>query len=559
MVPHYQRLCFIALFVLVTACQQREGVDLLLVNAEIYTVDEAKPWAEALAIREGQIVGVGDDQQIRRAFRGPEKDMRRQMILPGLHDSHSHLIYGGLQLMQCNLVGLADQIELLSAIRECDQALPAGAWLVGAGFDLSIFPGANPSKQLLDVVNAERRMFIRGADGHSAWVSSAALDDAGIGFDSPDPENGIIERDDQLAPSGVLRESAMLLVEDFLPRLNLEARQTAGIEAIALAHRFGITSVIDAATTVLEAEAYEALAETGQLNMRMVLAMSVIAPFFEPAPVESVRPEDLSSEQLVKRQSLKIFVDGVLEGETAALLAPYISETPHRGMLITPAEILVEKVVAYDAMGIQLMFHAIGDRGVRVALDAIEAARRVNGDQDLRHHISHLQLIDPEDQSRFARLNVAANFQALWALPDTYVLDINLPAVGAERVERMYPIRSLQQGGARVVGGSDWPVSSMNPLLAIETALTRSDPAGNIEGVLNAEERVSLESMIEAYTKNGAWLMHQEQLTGQIQVGKKADLVVLSENLFGLPPEKIGEVEVVATYFDGREVYTHER
>ena len=141
-------------------------------------------------------------------------------------------------------------------------------------------------------------------------------------------------------------------------------------------------------------------------------------------------------------------------------------------------------------MGIHLMFHAIGDRGVRVALYAIEAARRVNGDQDLRHHISHLQLIYPEDQSRFARLNVAANFQALWALPDTYVLDINLPAVGAERVERMYPIRSLQQGGARVVGGSDWPVSSMNPLLAIETALTRSDPAGNIEGVLNAEERV---------------------------------------------------------------------
>jgi len=205
-----------------------------------------------------------------------------------------------------------------------------------------------------------------------------------------------------------------------------------------------------------------------------------------------------------------------------------------------------------------LMFHAIGDFGVRVALDAIEAAQTSNGDQDLRHHISHLQLIDPVDRPRFKALNVAANVQALWALPDSYIMDVNLPAVGPDRVQAMYPIGSLDAVETAIVGGSDWPVSSMNPLLAIETALTRQDPTGVIAGVLNEQETVSLATMIAAYTKNGAHLMHQEQLTGQLQVGKRADLVVLSDNLFTLAPHEISEVSVVATYFEGRQVFPYE-
>jgi predicted amidohydrolase YtcJ len=204
---------------------------------------------------------------------------------------------------------------------------------------------------------------------------------------------------------------------------------------------------------------------------------------------------------------------------------------------------------------VQLMFHAIGDAGVRLALDTLAAARAANGRQDLRHQISHLQLVDPEDHPRFSELDVAANFQSLWAFPDDYIMKINLPVVGLARVQAMYPIGSLQRAGARIVGGSDWPVSSMNPLLAIETAVTRRDPSGLTPDALNEAEAMTLADMIEAYTANGAYLAHREDETGRLMPGYKADLVVLGANLFTLAPSEIGEVPIVMTFFEGKKVY----
>jgi hypothetical protein len=199
--------------------------------------------------------------------------------------------------------------------------------------------------------------------------------------------------------------------------------------------------------------------------------------------------------------------------------------------------------------------HAIGDRAVRVALDAVEAARKANGPSDNRHHIAHLQMIDVLDRPRFAQLGVTANFQALWAFPDQYITDVNLPQVGQARVDQMYPIGDVLRAGGRIAGGSDWSVSSMNPLLAIETAITRSDPTGRINGVLNESERVSLQDMLAAYTVNGAYLMHQEKSTGSLEVGKAADVIVLERDLFKIPPSEIGEVPVTRTIFDGATVY----
>ncbi|MGB2330638.1 MAG: amidohydrolase, partial [Pseudomonadales bacterium] len=281
----------------------------------------------------------------------------------------------------------------------------------------------------------------------------------------------------------------------------------------------------------------------------------VISPFFDQASQEAVLVTDRGLDQLVRRDAAKIFVDGVLEGETAALLEPYLGESPHSGMLVTPPEALNALVVEMDSRQIQMMFHAIGDRGVRVALDAVEAAQNVNGDRGLRHHISHLQMIDPVDRPRFKALGVSANFQALWALPDGYIMEINLPAVGEQRVSQMYPIGSLEAEGARIVGGSDWPISSMNPLAAIETAITRADAEGKIPGTLNLAEAVSLETMLRAYTLEGAFLMHQELVTGSLEVGKQADLVVLSENLFDVDVARISDVAVERTFFSGQQVY----
>jgi len=257
----------------------------------------------------------------------------------------------------------------------------------------------------------------------------------------------------------------------------------------------------------------------------------------------------------VQPDSVKLFVDGVLEGETAALLEPYLDKPGFLGPINYEPADLAQIVTRLDKLGLQVHMHAIGDRAVRVGLDAIAAARAANGPGTWTHHIAHLQLIDPADLPRFKELNVAANFQALWAYPDPYITDLNLPVVGEERVKRMYPIASAQRAGAMIVGGSDWNVSSLNPLDAIQVAVTRKDPEGRIEAVLNEDERVDLPTMLGAYTINGARLAHEDQTNGSIEKDKAADLIVLDRNLLTLPPEQIRTAKVLRTLIDGQTVY----
>jgi predicted amidohydrolase YtcJ len=252
---------------------------------------------------------------------------------------------------------------------------------------------------------------------------------------------------------------------------------------------------------------------------------------------------------------LKIFVDGVLEGETAALLEPYLGRGDHRGTLNVEPLALANAVTRWDADGIQVHFHAIGDRAVRVALDAIEAARRANGPRDVRHHLAHLQLVDATDVARFAALDATATFQALWAYPDTYIENVNLAQVGPDRVARMYPIGSIHRAGGLIAAGSDWPVTSMNPLLAVEVALTRQDPAGGDPDTLNAGERVDLDTMLAAFTVHGAWLRRRRESEGSIEIGKRADLVVLERDLFAIAAAEIGEVRVLRTLVGGKTVF----
>jgi hypothetical protein len=251
---------------------------------------------------------------------------------------------------------------------------------------------------------------------------------------------------------------------------------------------------------------------------------------------------------------IKIFIDGVLEGQTGAVLDPYIG-TNNSGILYLGQEELNATVSKFDSQGIQVMTHAIGDKAVRSILDAYEYAIKNNGERDNRHHISHLQLIHKMDIPRFGALNVIANFQAAWALPDEWITLVNLPEVGLDRVNRMYPIRSVHDAGGMIAGGSDWAVSTMNPLVAIETAIRRSDPNDKIDGVLNEDEKMDLTEMLKAYTINGAYLMHQDHLTGSIEIGKYADLIILEENLYEIPHEKIGEVKVIQTLLEGETVF----
>jgi predicted amidohydrolase YtcJ len=540
----------------------RAAVDLILDNAAVYTLDPDRPWAEALAVADGRIVAVGSSEEIAAAYRGEVRDLAGQMVLPGFHDAHSHPIAGGMQSLQCDLAAARTVDETLAMIRACDEAKPDGPgpeddWLLGGGWNLGLFPDANPHKRLLDAIT-DRPVYLDGADGHSGWANSAALTRAGISADTADPPLGVIERDAAGEPTGTLRESAQALMTRVLPGITDDDRRAGALAGLAQANAFGITSIVEASAGRAELDTWRALERDGELTARVVASVRM-AGYGDPGDPSLLDPDSRGSGALVRADAAKIFLDGVLEGETAALLDPYLDPqgkgAGRTGMLNVPWEALRELVIDLDARGIQVHMHAIGDRAVREGLDAVAAAREANGPSDNRHHICHLQLVHPDDHARFGTLGVLANFQALWAFPDEYITDVNLPAVGEERVNRMYPIGSIERAGGVIVGGSDWSVSSMNPLDAIETAVTRQDPEGRREGVLNAAEAVSLETMLAAYTRNAAFLMHQEDEVGTIAPGKLADLVVLERNLFDIDPAAINETAVTLTLLAGRQVY----
>lgn len=535
------------------------AADIVLLDGRVYTLDQDRPWAQAIAIQGRDIAAVGSTADLRKMVGANTQviELAGRFVLPGFHDSHIHLVYGGLQMEQCSLFELGSAQAISDRLAQCHRDRPGDGWLRAAGWELSIFPDGNAPKQLIDEVVPDRPVLVEGADGHSIWVNSRALEIAGIGVDTVPPPGGVIERDPETGePSGTLREDANLLVLSKVPAPTEADRLAALARAQREAHQVGITSVIEAAANRSDVETLVRFDRAGDLSLRVLTSLMYSGYWKDEPGLALFESRDAVRSEYLRPDSAKIFVDGVLEGETAALLEPYLGDRPHHGELAIQPRALTEAVTWLDQRGIQVHMHAIGDAAVRTALDAVASARAsADGTLQGRHHIAHLQLIDPSDYPRFAELDVTANFQALWAYPDQYITDINLPSVGQSRVDRMYPIGSLLGAGARIAAGSDWTVSSINPLEAIETAVTRSDVDGLVEGVLNPREAVNLETMLAAYTINGAWLMSHDEQVGSIQPGKRADLVVLEKNLFDISASEIGEVAVDYTLFDGKVVF----
>lgn len=545
--------------------QSVEYADLVLINGGIYTVDAERRRAEAAAVRDGLFVAVGSNEEV-EPLRGPDTrviDLSGRLALPGFHDAHVHPVMGGYALLGCNLEGLASVEGIIEAVTACvAEGAPEGgadssAWLEGHAFNLALFGQDGPHKSLLDAIDTERPILLGSSDGHNAWVNSKALELAGVTADTPDPALGVIERDADGSPSGTLRETAMERVRAAMPVPTLESNVEALRAGLEHLNSLGITSFIDAWVGRDEYEAYRAVDRAGELSARVVTSLTFESGFARHYGDEFDQVLESRHEyesERIDHGSIKLFLDGVLEGETAAVLEPYIG-LHHTGELILEPEALNAAVTRFDAMGLQVHMHAIGDRAVRAGLDAIAAARQANGPSDNRHHISHLQMIHVDDIERFAALDTAANFQALWAYPDDWIMELNLPVLGEERVQGMYPIASVARAGGRIVGGSDWNVSSANPLDAIETAVRRQDAFAENGPALNEGERVSLAQMIGAYTLNAAWLMHHEEQTGSIEVGKRADLVVLDRDVFAGPATQINEARVVETLLNGETVW----
>lgn len=552
----------LALFLLAQSCgtgrEPAAPAELLLTGAAIYTLNDAQPWAEAVAVSGGKIVGVGKSDEIRK-FKGKETrvlDLAGKMVLPGFHDSHVHLVTGGMELAQCDLNGLETQEEVFSKIRRYAAEHPEKAWIVGGGWDLPVFPAANPSKEALDEVVSDRPAYLSAADGHSAWVNSRALELAGVTSQTPDPKNGRIERKPGTKESsGTLREAAMRLVSKHLPEPSPEDYMDGLRAGLALANRFGLTSIIEASADQKIMEVYAGLDRQSGLTLRVLASLDTDANKGPEQVADLIQMREAYQTGRLRATAAKIFADGVIESHTAALLEPYLDRPGERGEPILEQAAFDALAIALDRAGFQIHIHAIGDRAVRMSLDALEAAGKTNGPRDARHHIAHLELIDPADIPRFKSLGVAANFQPLWAYPDLYITELTEPILGPERSRRLYPIGSITRSGALVVGGSDWSVSSLNPLEAIQVAVTRRalDDAGGAPWL--PREAIDLSTALKAYTINGAFLDRQETLTGSIEVGKAADLVVLDRNLFDIPAREIHLARVLLTVLEGKIVY----
>jgi len=533
------------------------------INGSIHTFDENQTVADSILVKEGVIQMVGSEADILENIDDSTKiiDLQGKMMMPSFHDAHAHPIWNGMDFLQCSVFDLFSIDEIQERIRDCleEDHVKNSGWVIGAGLNAGLFPAANPNKSLFDEVSEDIPIYIEMSDGHNALVNSKALELADINKETKDPFKGIIERDPITGePSGTLREpSAMNLVADVLPTETPELRLNGLLYAQDLASSFGITSMIDAAVNEAYLISFRDLAERGDLNLRVTACIEYgrqhyVQEFSGFENIYKRRSEYAHSR--INTNCVKIFIDGVLEGQTGAILEPYLDSGSY-GQLYFAQDELNNAIARFDANDTQVMTHAIGDRAVRSVLDAYQHAIKTNGVKDNKHHISHLQLIHENDIPRFSELNISANFQAAWALPDEWITEINIPELGIERVNRMYPIRSIHDAGGTIVGGSDWAVTTMNPLIAIETAVTRQDPSNRVEGTLNKNERMELTEMLKAYTINAAEVMHQGHLTGSIEIGKFADLIILEKNLYEIPHNEIGEVRVIETVLEGNTVF----
>lgn len=534
--------------------------DLILTNGAIYTMDAVRSWVEALAVKEGKIIYAGPRHGLGKIDPPSPRiiDLGGRMVLPAFHDSHVHPVSGGLESNQCELNGLSSVAEVLARVKACALGNPEKLWITGGGWELPLFPGAHPRKEALDEIVRDRPVYLTAADGHSAWVNTRALALAGIDADTSHPENGHIEKDPHTGePTGTLREAAMELVERLIPRPSLQERVEGLKRALQMANGFGITSIQEANGSRDFLEAYAALESRGELTARVVVALRT-QPQGGIAQLQDLKQLRAGfGGQRLRATAAKIFVDGVIESHTAALLEPYTDTPGVRGQPRLKQPALNDLVAALDEEAFQVHMHAIGDRAVRMALDAVQVAHERNGYQDRRHHISHLQLIDPTDIARFRSLQVIANIQPLWAYADTYITELTQPLLGSERSRWLYPFGSLYRSGAVMVAGSDWSVSSMNPLLAIQVALTRKAIESPRSPSWLPEQKMELPAMLALYTINGAFLNHQEKRTGSLELGKEADLIVLDRNLFEIPDSEIHRARVLLTLLAGQEVFRH--
>jgi predicted amidohydrolase YtcJ len=539
----------------------RESVaDLFLRRASVYTMNASRAWADAVAVAGGRIMAVGAEAEI-SSLVGPRTqvlDLAGCTVLPGFQDAHVHPLHGGLAEARCGLHEIWGRPAYAEAISAYARAHPEDDWIEGAGWAMDAFPGGTPTAAELDELVGDRAAFLVNRDGHGAWVSTAALRRAGITATTPDPRDGRIERYGDGSPTGTLHEGAMDLVASLLPPPTTADLVAALRRAQRRLHSHGITAWNDAWVEPGDLDAYVAFEAAGELSARVVLSLLWERGRGEEQIDDLVAMRERATKGGLVASNAKIFQDGVAENFTAGMIEPYLDAqgrpTANSGLSLVEPEALGRYVTLLDAHGFQVHFHAIGDRAAREALDALEVARTANGARDARHHICHLQVVQRDDIARFRPLGVVANAQALWAYEDAQMRDLTIPFLGAERARLQYPFASLRGSGARLALGSDWPVSSPDPLAQIHVAVTRTPPDHPGEPFL-PEQRLDLPAALEAATIGSAYVNKLESETGSIEPGKLADLAVVDRDLFSRDAGRLSDARVLLTMVEGRPVH----
>jgi predicted amidohydrolase YtcJ len=538
-----------------------DPADVVITGAAVYTADAARSWTDAVAVRGDRIVALGSATV--RDLVGPGTRVVEAgggMVLPGFQDAHVHAPFAGRNRLHVFLNDLVGREAYLERIAEYAGDNPDQPWIIGGGWAMEHFPGGTPVKEDLDAIVPDRPVFLMNRDVHGAWVNSKALEIAGITRDTPDPVDGLIERDARTGePAGTLHEGAAYSFNDqHVPLPTREEWEDAILNAQQHLHSLGITGWQDAWVTPATLAAYRSLAASGRLTARVVGALWWDRHRGLDQVPEFLAQRESAPDGRFRATTVKIMTDGVMENYTGALLEPYCDgcggHTDNVGLTYVDRELLLAAVTELDRHGFQVHMHAIGDRAVRNALDAVEAARGANGPGDNRHHIAHLQLVQPEDVPRFRALGVTANCQAYWAQMEPQMEELTLPFLGRERADLQYPFGDLLRSGATLAMGSDWSVTTANPLEQIEVAVSRVDPENRRGAPFLPEQALPLAVALGAFTAGSAHVNHDDD-AGVLAVGRRADLAVLDRNLFAPDAGPVGDATVTHTVAAGTVVH----
>jgi predicted amidohydrolase YtcJ len=523
------------------------------------------PRAASVAVVDGRVAAIGDVEDVRSAAgaRAEEIDLAGGLLSPGFVDSHLHPLMGGLERSLCDLGPAKSAAECLAIIGEYARSNPDEPWIVGGGWRLDLFPGGTPTREALDRVVPDRPVILRSADRHGSWVNSRALEIAGVTAATPDPSDGRIERDADGAPSGTLHEGAIILVQTHSPAPSVAALHRGLLVAQDYVFSLGMVGWQDALLRIQDngvdsLDAYLAAMADGSLRAKVTGALwwDRTRGLEQLPDLIARRDRAATVGERLRADTVKIMLDGIPENFSARLTQSYRDEHGHptgnTGVTFVAPESLTEIARALDDAGFQMHFHALGDLAVREALDAVAG---LPNRARLRHHLAHVQFIQPVDVQRFTTATATANLQPLWAQNEKALRELTLPFLDPSLASLVYPFGDLHRAGASLAAGSDWPVSSADPIEGIHVAVNRSSPETADAGPMLPEQALPLSVIWDAYTYGSAWLNHREATTGEIRVGAAADLIVLDRDPFSRPADEIAETTVTSTWIDGERVW----